>query len=64
MLWTKGDGEGEVSFILGHGREGDILRVREIGFGAAIDIPEELSHFAYAVRAVVEEEESIVIWQI
>lgn len=49
MLRAKGDGEREVGFILGHGREGDVFRVGKIGFGAAIDITEELSDFAYAV---------------
>lgn len=62
MLRAEGDGKWIVCFILGHGRDGDVFWVGEIRLGAAVDITEELGYFAYPVRAVVEEEESIIIW--
>ena len=33
VLRAEGDGERVVGFVLGHGRDGDVFRVREIGFG-------------------------------
>lgn len=61
MLGSKGDGEGIVRFVLGHGGDGDVGGIGKIGFGAAVDISEELSDFSHTIGAVVEEEEGIII---
>ena len=62
VLGGEGDGEGIVGFVLGHGADGDVARVGEGRFRAAVDVAEELGDFAHAVGAVVEEEERIVVW--
>lgn len=49
MLRAEGDGKWIVGFVLGHGRDGDVFRVGEIGLGTAVDVTEELGYFAYAV---------------
>ena len=61
MLGSKGDREGIVRFILGHGRDGDIGGIGKVGFGAAVDVSEELSDFPDSIRAVVEEEQGVVV---
>ena len=61
MLGSEGNGEGIVCFILGHGRDGDVGGIGEVGFGAAVDVSEELGDFADTIGAVVEEEEGVVV---
>ncbi len=56
MLWLEGNVEGVGNVILGHCCDGDIFGVREVGFGGAVDVAEELGDLADTVRAVVEKE--------
>lgn len=62
MLGLEGDGEGVVGLVLGHGGETDVLGVREVGSGGAVVVTQQLGHLTDTVRAVVEEEEGVVIW--
>ena len=61
VLRAEGDGEGVVGFVLRHCRDGDVFWVGEVWFRGAVDVAEELGHFADAVGAVVEEEEGVVV---
>lgn len=61
MLGSEGNGEGIICFILRHGRNGNVGGIGEVGFGAAVDVSEELGDFAYAIGAVIEEEEGVVV---
>ena len=61
VLRDEGDGEGVFGVVGRHGGEGDVFRVREIRFGGAVDVAEELGDLADAVGAVVEEEEGVVV---
>lgn len=40
----------------------DVLRVREVGLGRAVDITQQLSDFSNTVGTVVEEEDGVVVW--
>ena len=61
VLWLEGDLERVVEFVLCHCCEGDILWVREVGFGGSVDISEKLSDLTDSVGAVVKEEDLIAI---
>lgn len=54
--------EGVVSLVLGHGGEGDVLGVGEVGARGAVMVAQQLGDFTDTIRTVVEEEESIVIY--
>lgn len=54
--------EGVVSLVLGHGGEGDVLGVGEVGTRGTVMVAQQLGDFTDAIRAVVEEEEGIVIY--
>lgn len=61
-LWGEGDVEGEVGLVLCHGGDVDVLWVGEVWEWGVVDT-EELSNFADAIRAVVEEEEGVVVYE-
>jgi hypothetical protein len=61
-LWLEGDIESVFGVVRGHGGEVNVLGVREVGLGRAVDITQQLSDFSNAVGTVVEEEDSVVIW--
>lgn len=61
VLRAEGDGEGVVGLVLGHGGDGDVLRVGEGGERGTVDVAEELGGLADAVGAVVEEEAGVVV---
>ena len=61
MLGTKSYGEGVIGFVLGHCRYVDVFRVGEVWFWGAVNVAEELGYFTDAVRAIVEEEEGVVV---
>lgn len=61
VLWCKGDRKWIVELVLRHGRDMDILRIREIGLRRAVYVTKKLGHFADTIRAVVEEEQSVII---
>jgi hypothetical protein len=60
-LGRKGDGEGEVGLVAGHGGDVDVLGVGEVGLGAAVLVAEKLGDLADTVGAVVEEEDGVVV---
>lgn len=62
MLRTERDREWIIGFVLGHGRNGYVRGIREVGFGAAVNIAKKLSYLADAIGTVVEEEKSVVIF--
>jgi hypothetical protein len=61
VLRGKGDREGVIGLVLGHGGDGDVLWVREIRARRAVVVTQQLSDLTDSVRAVVEEEESVTI---
>ena len=61
-LRGKGEGEGVVGLVAGHGGDVHVGGVGEVGLGAAVLVADELGDLADAVGAVVEEEESVVVW--
>lgn len=61
MLGSEGNREWIVRLVLGHSGDGDVGGIGEVGFGAAVDISEELGDFAHTIGAVVEEEERVVV---
>ena len=60
-LGSKGEREGVVGLVAGHGGDVHVGGVGEVGLGAAVLVADELSDLADAVGAVVEEEESVVV---
>lgn len=61
MLGLEGDVEGVRDVVLGHCCYGDVFRVREGRFGGSVNIAQELSDFADAVGAVIEEEKGVIV---
>jgi hypothetical protein len=61
VLRLEGDGERVVKFVLSHGRDSNILWVREIFQWRTIDVSEQLGNFPNTIRSVVEEEYLIAI---
>jgi hypothetical protein len=61
VLGREGNGESVVGLVLGHGGNGDVLRVREVGSGGAVVVTQKLSDLTNTVRAVVEEEQGVVV---
>ena len=61
VLRDEGDGEGVFGVVGRHGGEGHVFRVREVGFGRAVNVAKELGDFTDAVGAVVKEEEGVVV---
>jgi hypothetical protein len=62
-LGSKGEGEGVVGLVAGHGGYVHVGGVREVGLGAAVLVADELSDLADTVGAVVEEEQGVVVWR-
>lgn len=62
LLGLKGDIEGVVSLVSGHGDKLVDLGVREVGQNRSVNITEHLGDLSRAIRSVVEEEDSVVIW--
>ena len=62
MLRGKGNGEGVVGLVLGHGGEVRVLGVGEVGLGGAVVVSQELGDLTDTIGAVVEEEEGVIIW--
>jgi hypothetical protein len=60
-LRCESNGEVEVGLVSRHGRDGNVLGVREVGYGAAVLVAEQLGDLTHTVGAVVEEEESVVV---
>jgi hypothetical protein len=63
-LGSKGEGEGVVGLVAGHGGDVHVGGVGEVGLGAAVLVADELSDLADTIGAVVEEEQGVVIWRI
>lgn len=63
VLRGEGNIEGVIGLVLSHGGEGDVLGVGEVRAGRTVVVTQELGDFTDTVRAVVEEEESIVIYR-
>ena len=61
VLGTESYGEGVVGFVLGHCRYIDVFRVGEVWSWGAVNVTEKLGYFADTVRAIVEEEEGVVL---
>jgi hypothetical protein len=61
LLRREGDGESVVGLVLCHGGNGDVLRVGEIGSGGAVIVTQKLSDLTNTIRAVVEEEQGVVV---
>jgi hypothetical protein len=55
--------EGVVGLVLGHGGKGDVLRVGEVGARGTVIVAQQLGDFTDTIRAVVEEEKSIIVYQ-
>lgn len=49
VLRWEGDWERIIRFILGHGCDGDVLGVGEVGLGGTIDVTQELGDFANTI---------------
>ena len=49
VLRREGNGEGVVGLVLGHGGEGDVLRVREVGKRGAVVVTQKLGDFTNTV---------------
>jgi hypothetical protein len=62
-LGSKGEGEGVVGLVAGHSGDVHVGWVGEVGLGAAVLVADELGDLADTVGAVVEEEESVVVWK-
>ena len=60
-LGSKGEREGVVGLVAGHGGDVHVGGVGEVGLGAAVLVADELGDLADTVAAVVEEEEGIVV---
>lgn len=60
-LGLKGDLEGVVALVLGHGDEGLDLGVFKVGEDRSVDIAEKLRDLTDTVGSVVEEEDGIVV---
>lgn len=61
VLRREGNGECVVGLVLGHGGEGDVLGVREVGTRGAVVVTQQLGNFTDTIRAVVEEKDGVVI---
>lgn len=61
-LWGKGDEEWEVSLVLCHGGDVDVLGEREFWKWGVVDA-EELGNFADTVGTIVEEEECVIVYE-
>lgn len=61
VLRREGNGESVVGLVLGHGGDVDVLGVGEVGLRGAVVITQELGNLTNTIRAVVEEEEGIII---
>lgn len=59
-LWRKGDEEGVIGLVLGHGGDVDVFGEGEGGERRGVNT-EELGDFADAIGTIVEEEESVII---
>lgn len=64
MLGRESNGEGVVRLVLGHGGDGDVLGVGEVGAGRAVVVTQQLSDLTNTVRTVVEEEDGVVVWDV
>lgn len=62
VLGSKCDGEGVIGLVLRHGGERDVLGVDDVGKRGTVVVTQELGDFTDTIRAVVEEEESVVVW--
>ena len=62
MLRGEGNWEWVVGLVLGHGGEVDVFGIGEVWLRGTVDISEKLGYFSNTVGAIVEEEQSIVIW--
>ena len=62
VLRGEGNRKGVVGLILGHGGEGDVLGVGEVGARGAVVVTQELSDLTDTVRTVVEEEDGIIVY--
>ena len=49
MLRAEGNCKGVVEFVLSHCCDGDVGGVREVGFGSAVGVSQELRDFADTV---------------
>jgi hypothetical protein len=61
VLRRESNGECVIGLVLGHGGEGDVLGVREVGTRGAVVVTQQLGNLTDTIRAVVEEEDGVVI---
>ena len=61
VLRREGNGESVVGLVLGHGGDMDVLGIGKVGLRGAVVITQELGNLTDTIRAVVEEEESVII---
>lgn len=62
VLRGESNVESVVSLVLGHGGKRDVLGVGEVRTRGTVIVAHQLGDFTDTIRAVVEEEESIVIY--
>lgn len=62
VLGRESNGEGVVRLVLGHGGDGDVLGVGEVGARRAVVVTQQLGDLTNTVRTVVEEEDGVVVW--
>ena len=57
VLRRESNGEGVVGLVLGHGGDGDVLGVGEVGARGAVVVTQQLGDLANTIRTVIEEED-------
>jgi len=62
VLGRERNGEGEVGLVLGHGGDGNVLRVGEVRSRGAVVVTQQLGDLTNTVRTVVEEEDGVIVW--
>lgn len=61
VLRGEGNGECVVGLVLGHGGEGNVLGVGDVGTRGAVVVTQQLGNLTDTIRAVVEEEDGVII---
>lgn len=61
LLWGECDGEGVIALILRHSSDAEVLWEIEVWEWGGVNA-EELGNLTNSVRAVIEEEEGVVIY--